>query len=160
MSQSAVGPPSGRRPSLDVGLAVAGGLTCVMALYHFTLPYVWGWGEDLLKAPMLHWALFMLNPSFSYLLLAGGAVTIAIALGPTSRDRTGRWVLVGMCGYWLFNAVYQITNPMPMPARLAPLRWCLFGFAAAVALLYVVSLLRGARGAAVPSSARPVALPG
>src|SRR5258705_7614905 len=107
MSKQAMGGARGQRRPLDVGLVVAGGLTCIMALYHFTLPYVWGWGEDLLKTRMLHWALFMLNASFSYLLLAGGAVTIAIALDPTAQDRTRRWVLFGMGGYWVFNPVYQ-----------------------------------------------------
>ncbi len=160
MTELHVGAPSGPKRSLDLGLALAGVLTCGMALYHFFLPFAWGWGEPLENIPMLRWALFMLNASFSYLLLAGGVVSVVIALGPASKDRATRWMLISMAGYWLFNAVYQITNPMPMPARLAPLRWCLFGFAAVVALLYVVSLLRGARGAAVPSSARPVALPG
>jgi hypothetical protein len=160
VTTSQAGQTSGRRPSPDVGLLVAGLLTAGMALYHFCLPYLWGWGEPLLKMPMLHWALFMLNASFSYLLLAGGVISVGLALAPRAHDRSGRWMLVAMAGYWLFNAVYQIVAPMPMPPRLALLRWGLFGFAAAVALLYVMALTRRARAIALAPVSRPSAVTG
>lgn len=157
MTESRVEAHPDRRRSIDFGLALAGLFTAGMALYHFCLPFIWGWGDALQHEPMLRWALFMLNASFSYLLLAGGTITVALAFGTGARDRAGRWLLMAMCGYWLFNAVYQIAAPMPMPARLASLRWGLFGFAAAVALLYVAALLRRP-DAAAPSTARPAGL--
>ena len=135
----------------DLGLAAAGVLTAGMALYHFGLPFLWGWGKALAPWPMLHWALFMLNASFSYLLLAGGAATVALALRREVRDRTGRWVLLAIGGYWVFNLLYQMVSPMPMPSRMAALRWGLFGFAAVMASLYGAAVVRGAGRAAAPS---------
>ena len=160
MTGSQADQPSKRRQAPDVGLLVAGLLTSGMALYHFWLPSLWGWGAALQNVPMLNWALFMLNASFSYLLLAGGALTVAIALTSGSRDRAGAWVLIAMCGYWSFNAVYQIVAPMPMPPRMASLKWGLFAFAVMVAWLYVGALLRGRRGTGEVPSSLPAVLPG
>lgn len=161
MTESQVAPPAGRRRSADIALAAAGVLTTCMALYHFWLPFAFRWGDALVQAPALRWGLFMLNASFSYLLLAGGVATIALALGAGSRQGAGRWVLVAMFGYWLFNASYQLVNPLPLPPGFALLGWCFFGFAAAVALLYAGALVRGPRSAATPStSVRPAALAG
>ena len=140
----------------DLGLAAAGVLTAGMALYHFGLPFLWGWGKALTPWPMLHWALFMLNASFSYLLLAGGAATVALAFRRDARDRTGRWVLFAIGGYWVFNLLYQLVSPMPMPPRLAALRWGLFGFAAAMAWLYGAAVVRGAGRAQAPPRSVPV----
>ena len=127
-------------PTAGIGLVAAGVLTCGMALYHFWLPYAFHWGEVLTRAPMLRWGLFIINASFSFLLLAGGVMSLAIALRPGPRERAARWVLIAMAGYWLFNAAYQVVFPMPLPPRLAGLHWGFLGFAAAVALLYVAAL--------------------
>ena len=45
-----------------------------------------------------------------------------------------------MAGYWLFNAAYQVLSPMPMPARLAGLKWAFLGFGLSLALLYLGAL--------------------
>ncbi|MEK7330837.1 MAG: hypothetical protein AAB113_08540 [Candidatus Eisenbacteria bacterium] len=131
-----------RRGASDWGLAVAGILTCGMALYHFWLPIAFRWGDALAEVPMLHWGLFIINACFSYLLLAGGAATIAIALEPGRRERAGRWVLMAMAGCWLFNGAYQVFIPMPLPQRMAGLRWGFLAFPAVVVLLYGLALAR------------------
>jgi hypothetical protein len=115
-----------------------------MALYHFWLPTIYRWSDDLVKAPMIGWALASINAFFSFLLLAGGLLTIVIALDSRPRDRASTGVLVGMTAFWLFNAGYQVFLPMPLPARLAGLHWVLLGFAGMVALLYMTAL-RGSR---------------
>lgn len=142
MSPSRIPTPVAPRRSVDIALAAAGLLTCGMALYHFWLPFAFHWADGLTHEPMLRWALFMLNASFSYLLLVGGAMTLAIALQRGAAERTDRWVLMGMGGYWLFNSVYQVLAPMPLPPRLAMLKWVLGGFAATVVLLYLGALAR------------------
>lgn len=150
-------PQAPRRRSPDIGLTIAGVLTSGMALYHFWLPFAFRWGDALVNVPALRWGLFMLNASFSYLLLAGGVATIALGLGAGSREGAGRWLVFGMFGYWLFNASYQIVSPLPLPRPFAALGWGFFGFAAAVALLYAAALVRGPREAA-PAPVRPAAL--
>ena len=139
--------PPGRR-SPEIGLAAAGLLTGAMALYHFWLPYAFHWGDVLTAAPTVRWGLFILNASFSYLLLAGGAMSIAIAWRPELKHGAGRLVILAMAGYWVFNATYQVLIPMPMPRSLAGLRWAFLGFGLAVALLYL-GALGGRRGPAL-----------
>lgn len=124
----------------EFGLLLAGLLTAFMALYHFWLPYLFHWGDALTHVPMVRWGLLILNASFSYLLLAGGVMTVVIAWRPELKARAGRMVLVAMAGYWVFNGLYQVVLPMPMPSRLAPLRWGFLGFALSVALLYLGGL--------------------
>jgi len=47
-----------------------------------------------------------------------------------------------MAGFWLFNAAYQVLAPMPLPPRLAGLRWGFLGFAVGAFLLYCIALRR------------------
>jgi hypothetical protein len=129
----------------DASLVAAGILTAGMGVYHFFLPAQFGWGDALAHDRMLHWALFSINTFFSYLLLAGGALTIAIARRPGPRDRAGGWLLYAMLGFWLLNAAYQLLSPMPLPARLAILRWVLVGFAVLVVVLYATGLTASRR---------------
>jgi hypothetical protein len=136
---------------------IAGALTCGMALYHFWLPWAFHWGDVLTRGAMLRWALFMLNASFSVLLLAGGILSLVVAFDPGPRHRVGTGVIVAMAGYWVFNAAYQVWVPMPLPGVLAGLRWAFGGFAVAVALLYAAGLLRprpAPEGAAAPAPVR------
>jgi len=129
-----------KRPAWDRNLLVAGILTASMGLYHFWLPAQFGWGDELAQARMLRWALLSINTFFSYLLLAGGATTIAIALRRRSWDPIDAWILMGMTGFWALNAAYQIFLPMPLPPRLAGLRWTLLAFAIVVLLSYARGL--------------------
>jgi hypothetical protein len=135
---AAVAPRSGP----DVAALVAGVLTSGMALYHFTLPASFRWGEALDQVPTLRWGLSLINASFSFLLLAGGAMTIAIAFAPWPRERTSAWALGGMAAYWLFNIVWQLVDPMPLPRQLAALRLAFPAFSAVLVALYAAALLR------------------
>jgi uncharacterized membrane protein len=129
-----------KRPAWNASLLAAGILTAGMGLYHFFLPAQFGWGEELAHERMLRWALLSINTFFSYLLLAGGALTIAIAVAPRPREAISTGVLAAMTGFWLVNAAYQFLLPMPLPPRLAILGWVLRGFAIVVVLLYAWGL--------------------
>lgn len=147
----------------EFGLLLAGALTCGMALYHFWLPYAFHWGDALTRVPMVRWGLFIINASFSLLLLAGGVMSTAIAWRAELKAGAGRWVLIAMAGYWSFNAVYQVVVPMPMPGALAALKWAFFGFSLALALLYLGALAgRRPAGVAVagPGRRAPRRIPG
>ena len=128
------------RSGWDVSLLAAGILTGCMGLYHFFLPAQFGWGEALARDRMLHWALLSINTFFSYLLLAGGVLTVRIAREPRPRGPVSTLVLISMTGFWLLNAAYQLLAPMPLPARLASLRWLLLAFAVIVLALYTRGL--------------------
>ena len=130
------------RRAPEFGLALAGSLSAAMALYHFWLPYAFHWGDVLTSVPMVRWGLFIINASFSLLLLAGSVMSTAIAWRPELKEGAGRWVILAMAGYWLFNAAYQVVVPMPMPARLASLKWAFLGFGLSLALLYLGALAR------------------
>src|SRR5262245_23822705 len=119
-----------------------------MALYHFWLPYAFHWGDALVRAPMLRWGLFLINASFSYLLLLGGVITVVMAWQPRLKEGLGRMVIAAMGGYWLLNGAWQVLWPMPMPPLLAGLRWAFLGFAVAVVLLYLSALVGGRPAAA------------
>ena len=126
----------------DAVTLTAGILTGAMAIYHFALPISFHWDEVLHQVPMLRWGVWMINACMSFLLLAGGVMTVAIAFEPPPRGRTSTWVLRGMGGFWLFNATCQVVVPMPLPPRLAGLRLLFLGFAAGLLVLYAVPLLR------------------
>jgi len=128
-----------------MGLALGGALTTGMAIYHFYLPYAFHWGDALGQMAMLRWALMILNASFSYLLLAGGVITIVMGLNPRLKDRVGRMVIGSLALYWALNAAFQLLLPMPLPRAFAPLRWGFLGFSVAVILLYLSALVPGRR---------------
>ena len=134
-----------KRPAWDGSLLAAGILTASMGLYHFWLPAQFGWARELAQDRMLQWALLSINTFFSYLLLAGGVVTFAIALRRRPRDPIDAWMLIAMTGFWVLNAAYQMFLPMPLPPRLASLRWALLAFAIVVLFLYARGLQRSRR---------------
>ena len=150
VSRNVERPRGGGSPEL--GLALAGALTAGMGLVHFALPSIFHWADALTGAPVLRWGLALINASFSYLLLAGGAITLVMAFRPALKAGAGRWLIVIMAGYWAFNAVWQVLLPMPMPRGLAALRWAFLGYGLAVAVLYASALV-GRRG---PAAAAPI----
>jgi hypothetical protein len=139
----------------EFGLALGGALTTGMAIYHFYLPYAFHWADALGNAPTLAWGIQIINGSFSYLLLAGGLITIAIGLNPRLKDRVARMVIGALALYWILNATCQVVLPMPLPRAFAPMRWGFLGFSVAVTLLYLSALIPGRR-----HGARPVAVLG
>jgi hypothetical protein len=152
---------AGRPATPELGLALGGTLTAGMALYHFYLPTAFHWADALGGAPMLAWALTILNASFSFLLLSGGVITILVGLNPALKDRVARMVIVSLALYWTLNAAFQVLLPMPLPRAFAALRWGFLGFSIALILLYLSALVPGRRGAAPPpATPSPAALPG
>jgi len=136
-----------------LGLALGGALTTGMAIYHFYLPYAFHWVDALARTPMLAWGIQIINGSFSYLLLAGGLITIAIGLNPRLKDVVGKWVIASLALYWILNAACQVVLPMPLPRAFRPMRWGFLGFSVAVTLLYLSALIPTRR-----SEARPMTL--
>lgn len=130
------------RTRLNLPLVVAGAMTAVMGAYHFFLPMQFGWGADLAGDAMLQWALLSINAFFSYLLLMGGVITMIMAASSRPWGPIGVSFLIGMTGFWMFNATYQVLAPMPLPHRLAKLAWVLAGFAIVAAVLYAISMWR------------------
>ena len=135
------GPGNEGRP-VAIDLLIAGLLSSGMALYHFWLPAIFGWSQDLKSEPILSWALLSINAFFSYLLLAGGIGTTVIALRIVPAERAASGVQLGMLGFWILNASYQVIAPMPLPRRLAALRWGFLAFAIVIVALYATALGR------------------
>ncbi|MGH7729998.1 MAG: hypothetical protein ACRENJ_01970, partial [Candidatus Eiseniibacteriota bacterium] len=128
--------PTGLGRAPEPGLAIAGALSAGMGLFHFFLPPLFHWDAILAPAPTLRWGVPLINASFSYLLLAGGVITLVIAFRPALKRGVGGWLIAAMAGYWVLNAVWQVVLPMPIPRALAHLRWAFLGYGLAVALLY------------------------
>jgi len=129
----------------ELGLALGGALTTGMAVYHFFLPTAFHWGDVLGRWPMLNWALTVLNLSFSFLLMAGGVITIVVGFNPRLKDTVAKLVIGSLALYWIVNGACQIVMPMPLPRAFAPLRWGFLGFSLAVTLLYLSALVPGRR---------------
>ena len=121
-----------------VSLGLAGLLQCGLALFHFALPHVMDWGhasgmETL--AERIVWALYILNFSWSLLVLVtGSVVAYAAFIGPPA-SRFTRHVLFAIGFFWAIHAGYQALHPMPLPGRLLWLQVMLPTLPAALTLL-------------------------
>ncbi|MBI1744935.1 tetratricopeptide repeat protein [Candidatus Acetothermia bacterium] len=123
-------------------LLIAGISSAAMALYHFWLPYQWGWESKLSNTPAaLSWGLFSINFFFSVLLLGGSIITFIVAFKRTETNTLAYASMLGMGVFWVVNAIYQIIIPFPLPDNLAILRWSLLAFAVLVAFLYLLPLI-------------------
>ena len=126
----------------SVFLALAGVLSCSMALYHSVLPYQMGWRQGLGGVPdSIVWALFALNFSWSLLVfLAGSLVIYAARLGPGAGTYARRTVFtVGL--FWAIHGTYTWLNPLPLPSPLMWLRYVLGLFPAALVVLHWLPLV-------------------
>jgi hypothetical protein len=131
-----------RKRTATVALAIAASCSSAMGAYHFFLPSMFRWGAFLKKVPEpIPWALFSINFFFSFLLLAGGILTLITLRALRRSSHLDRGILFAMAGFWLVNTLYQVFIPMPLPTRMWPLHVVLLGFAAVTLLAYVVSLL-------------------
>src|SRR5436190_317022 len=66
-----------RTLTAKIALAIAGSSSAAMGAYHFFLPSMFHWDRFVTKVPdSIQWALFSINFFFSYLLLAGGILTL------------------------------------------------------------------------------------
>jgi len=141
-----------------VALGIAAASSCAMAGYHFALPFIWHWSRFVGNIPAtIRWGLFAINAFFSFLLLAGGLLTVVAAREVSRGASPDRGVLIAMAGFWTVNMLYQVVIPMPLPAKLWALRLLLPGYAALTLLAYLVGLraLRAHRTPVNASDALP-----
>jgi hypothetical protein len=129
-------------------LTAAGFLQIGMAIAHFGLPTVFQWssvsGGNL--PPILSWALFALNFSWSTLVLLVGGLTIyAGRLDP--RAASVRALVLIVAVFWTIHGIYMVVEPMPVPPRLAWIQGPIVTFPATLILLHGVALLSTRRSA-------------
>ena len=127
--------------SAKLGLFVGGVCSCLMAAYHFVLPWAWNWGNMLSNLPpAIRWGSYSINFFMSYLMLAGGALTLIASRHVHSGRSPDRGIVGAMAGFWVVNTLYQLLIPLPLPPRLLPLRFALIGFAVVTGGAYVTAL--------------------
>ena len=132
-----------------VSLMLAAVLQCGLASYHFALPYQMDWahahGLEALPDSMV-WALYILNFSWSLLVLVTGTlVAYAALIGPTTSSFTRR-ALFAIGLFWAIHASYQALYPMPLPSRLFWLQVLLPTLPAALVVLLWIPLVFGGEG--------------
>ena len=105
--------------SAKLGLFVGGVCSCLMAAYHFVLPWAWNWGKKLDSLPSaIRWGSYSINFFMSYLMLAGGRAHTH-CLAPTSTPgghptagSSGRWRASG----WSIRCInFSSLCPFPFP---------------------------------------------
>jgi hypothetical protein len=112
-----------------------------MAGYHFILPYAWEWGPSLdVLPPAIRWGSYSINFFMSYLLLAGGTLTLLAWRHLRSGRSADHGIAAAMGSFWVVNTLYQLLFPLPVPDRLLPIRIVLVGYAAATAAFHVAAL--------------------
>ena len=127
-----------------VSLMLAAVLQCGLASFHFALPHVMDWGHANgmeILAERIVWALYVLNFSWSLLVLVTGSLVVyAAVIGPPA-SRFTRHVLLAIGLFWAIHASYQALYPMPLPSRLLWLQVLLPTLPAALAVLLWIPLV-------------------
>jgi hypothetical protein len=133
----------------SIPLVVAGVHSCILASYHFVLPFHMGWARGLEGVPdSLVWALFALNFSWSALVFLTGVLAIrAGRIGPGERFVRLTVFTIGL--FWAIHGVYTWIQPLPLPRSLQVLKLVLWAFPLVVVALHWLPLLRYRRGLAV-----------
>ena len=128
-----------------LGLLGGGLLSSAMGGFHFFLPHLFGWGRHLGEVPPeIRWGTFAINFFMSYLMLAGGVLTLVSCWlwresDPVTRD-VG--IVVVMGSFWVMNLIYQLAFPFPVPPTLWRVRLLLIGFSLVTALFYGLPVAR------------------
>ena len=116
--------------------------TILMGFYHFFIPFQYNW-ENYLNdsSPTINWSLFSINNCFSFNLLL-----VAIALGyylfvkPDKKEVIK--VLTSLIFlFWMFSTVYQLIDPMPLPAHLNWIGFILIGVAFINTIIFLIPLV-------------------
>jgi hypothetical protein len=129
-------------PLWFVTLLLAGAHDCLIASYHFVLPFQFGWRRGLHGVPdSIVWTLYALNFSWSLLLLLTGALVLYAAfLGPSAGLFARRMIFaVGL--FWAIHGVYTWINPFPLPHSLAWLGIVMAAFPAITITLHWLPLI-------------------
>jgi hypothetical protein len=123
-------------------VAVAAINTTGLAAYHFFLPRLWNWDSALVQMPpAIRWASYSINFFFSFLLICGGILTFLALERDAWRLPQNRALFIVMAAFWAANLIYQLIDPLPLPASMAIARVGFVGFAALTLAAYAVPLL-------------------
>ena len=115
--------------------------TVLMALYHFALPYQFGWGKYLAnESPTINWSLYSLNNYFSFNLLVLSVFLTYFLFKRIDSIQTIKTLSIIILLFWLFSFIYQLIEPMPLPHRLEWLSIVLPGLALFNAMIFAVPL--------------------
>jgi hypothetical protein len=82
-----------------------------------------------------------MNFFMSYLMLAGGVLTLVALHRAQAGKPADRGIVAAMASFWLINTLYQLLIPMPLPSHLFLLRLALVGFAVLTASAYGLAFL-------------------
>ena len=112
--------------------------TFSMALYHFFIPYQFKWSQYLSEGiPTINWSLFATNNYFSFTLLLL-SVLMFYSFNSSNAENIKPLLVAGFF-FWLFSCMYQLIDPMPLPASLQWLRYLLLGIAVFNTSLFFIS---------------------
>jgi hypothetical protein len=100
--------------------------------------------------PILSWALFALNFSWSTRILLVGGLTIYVGrLDPRAASALVLIVAV----FWTIHGIYTVVEPMPVPPRLAWTQGPVVAFPATLVVLIGVALLSTKQSGAATATA-------
>lgn len=117
--------------------------TLLMAVYHFFIPTQFDWNlylED--HSPTINWSLLSLNNYFSYNLFVISLFLLYFLFKRQKNDSAIKILSLIILLFWLFSSIYQIVEPMPLPAHLQWLSYLLFGIAIFNSSLFVIPLVK------------------
>ena len=114
----------------------------IMGLYHFYIPFQFNWGNYLEQtSPAINWSLYSLNNYLSFNLLI-----LALFLGRYLLSNKENIEIIKVLTsllfmFWLFSALYQLIEPMPLPDNLKWIGFILIGVAFLNTLLFLIPLI-------------------
>lgn len=116
--------------------------TIIMGLYHFYIPFQFHWGDYLEHtSPTINWSLYSLNNYFSFNLLI-----LALFLGYHLFKKNENFEIIKVLSsliflFWIFSALYQLFNPMPLPEHLKWIGFILIGVAFTNIIVFLIPLV-------------------
>lgn len=113
----------------------------LMAVYHLYLPIQFQWRKYLNEGvETINWALFALNNYFSFNLLIVGIMLLFHLVLKKEQRHTIKVLTVVVLLFWIFSAVYQLVEPMPLPNSLSWLGMVLPGIAGANVIVLLIPI--------------------
>jgi hypothetical protein len=118
-------------------IAIGGFQTIIMASYHFFIPFQFGWNDYLLEtSPTINWALYSIHNYFCFNLLVPGLILLFLLFRKKESIQTIGVLSLILLLFWIFSALYQFIDPMPLPQRLMWLSYALPGVAMINAVIF------------------------
>ena len=116
--------------------------TLIMAIYHFIIPFQFGWENYLSeKSPTINWSLYALNNYFSFNLLVLAMALLYFLIFKIKAKHTIITLSTIVLIFWVFSGWYQFVSPMPLPVNLKWLSLLLPGLAIFNALIFVYPII-------------------